>query len=134
MTLRNVLNGGEIAVEYLVRPKVPYVSGLCGHGIISFMDALYGREDIKTISVHHETVPGYSFAIQPTARAAGGEGVRIDRAVDIGDAIRAGIAANRPYLIDVNIAADINPGGAGVWELPGIGRSKPVIGGRHEIG
>ena len=31
------------------------------------------------------------------------------------------IAANKPYLIDVNINADQNPGGAGVWELPGLG-------------
>jgi acetolactate synthase-1/2/3 large subunit len=66
------------------------------------------------------------------ARSAGIEGVRVDRAADIGDAIRAGIATNRPYLIDLNIAADINPGGAGVWELPGLGTSQPIIGGRHQ--
>ena len=42
--------------------------------------------------------------------------------------IRKGIAANKPYLIDVDIAADINPAGAGVWELPGLGQSKPGIG------
>ena len=29
--------------------------------------------------------------------------------------IRMAIAANKPYLIDVNINADQNPGGAGVW-------------------
>ncbi len=34
------------------------------------------------------------------------------------------IAANKPYLIDANIGADQNPGGAGVWELPGLGHSK----------
>ena len=30
------------------------------------------------------------------------------------------------------IAADINPSGAGVWELPGLGQSKPGIGVRYE--
>ena len=45
--------------------------------------------------------------------------------------IRKGIAANKPYLIDVNIGADNNPAGAGVWELPGLGQSKPGIGTRH---
>ena len=35
--------------------------------------------------------------------------VRVDRAGDLGEAIRKGIAANKPYLIDVDIAADINP-------------------------
>ena len=58
MMLRNPMNGGEVIVDYLVREKVPYVFGLCGHGIISFMDALYDRHEIKTISVHHETVAG----------------------------------------------------------------------------
>src|SRR5712692_2994426 len=66
------------------------------------------------------------------ARACGVEGVRVDRAGDIGEAIRKGIAANKPYLIDVDIAADINPSGAGVWELPGLGQSKPGIGVRYE--
>jgi TPP-dependent trihydroxycyclohexane-1,2-dione (THcHDO) dehydratase len=50
------------------------------------------------------------------ARSCGVEGVRVDRAGDLGEAIRKGIAANKPYLIDVDIAADINPSGAGVWE------------------
>src|SRR5437899_2712196 len=66
------------------------------------------------------------------ARACGVEGVRVDRAGDLGEAIRKGIAANKPYLIDVDIAADINPAGAGVWELPGLGRSKPGIGMQYE--
>ena len=52
-----------------------------------------------------------------------------DGFADIGEAVRKGIAANKPYLIDVNINADQNPGGAGVWELPGLGVSKVAIGG-----
>lgn len=68
------------------------------------------------------------------ARSAGVEGVSIDRPGDLGDAIRAGIASGRPYLIDANIGADANPGGAGIWELPGLGRSKPAIGGQFAPG
>ncbi|MGE5524896.1 MAG: hypothetical protein ACM3SS_14360 [Rhodospirillaceae bacterium] len=32
------------------------------------------------------------------------------------------------YVIDANIGGDLNPGGAGVWELPSLGQSKPAIG------
>src|SRR6266849_1678255 len=53
---RNMLDGGQVIVDYLVREQVPYIFGLCGHGNIGFIDALYERaDDIKTISVHHET-------------------------------------------------------------------------------
>lgn len=67
------------------------------------------------------------------ARSCGVEGVSIDRAGDLGDAIRQGIATNRPFLIDAKIGADKNPGGAGIWELPGLGRSAPMFGGRDLV-
>src|SRR5258708_39313876 len=57
---KNMLDGAQVIVDYLVRQKVPYAFGLCGHGNIGFIDALYERaSDIKTISVHHETVAGF---------------------------------------------------------------------------
>jgi acetolactate synthase-1/2/3 large subunit len=56
----NMLDGGQVIVDYLIREKVPYAFGLCGHGNIQFIDALYERSsDIKTISVHHESVCGF---------------------------------------------------------------------------
>ena len=60
MSGHNVLNGAQVIVDYLIREKVPHVFGLCGHGNIQFIDALYERAgDIKTISVHHESVAGF---------------------------------------------------------------------------
>src|SRR5881392_3260887 len=57
---RNMLNGAQVIVDYLIQEKVPQVFGLCGHGNIQFIDALYERAgDIKTISVHHESVAGF---------------------------------------------------------------------------
>src|SRR5215831_18864208 len=71
---KNMLDGAQVIVDYLVRQKVPCAFGLCGHGNIQFIDALYERaSDIKTISVHHETVAGfmadvyYRVSGQPTA-------------------------------------------------------------------
>jgi acetolactate synthase-1/2/3 large subunit len=46
--------------EYLVRQRVPYLVGLCGHGDIGMLDALIDRADeIRTISVHHEAAAGF---------------------------------------------------------------------------
>ena len=58
---RNMLNGAQVIVDYLIQEKVPQVFGLCGHGNIQFIDALYERssDELKTISVHHESVAGF---------------------------------------------------------------------------
>src|SRR6186997_2031667 len=59
-TSDNKLNGAQVIVDYLIQQKVPYAFGLCGHGNIQFIDALYERSsDIKTISTHHESVCGF---------------------------------------------------------------------------
>jgi acetolactate synthase-1/2/3 large subunit len=94
---------------------------------------LKGRE-LATDFHHPATGERYNPDFAAMARSCGVEGVRVDRAGDLAEAVRTGIAANRPYLIDVDIAADINPGGAGVWELPGLGQSKPAIGTRYQPG
>src|SRR5207253_4784945 len=54
------MKGGEIIAEHLIRERVPYVFGLCGHGILGLLDALCDRQDrIKTVSVHHESLAGF---------------------------------------------------------------------------
>src|SRR6201995_2201587 len=56
----NTLNGAQVIVDFLVEAGAPYAFGLCGHGNIQFIDALHERQsDIKTISVHHESVCGF---------------------------------------------------------------------------
>src|SRR6202140_2565805 len=92
---------------------------------------LEGRE-LATEFRHPETGELYNPDFAALARSCGVEGVRIDRAGDLGDAVKTAIASGKPYLIDANIGADLNPGGAGVWELPGLGTSRPLIGGRFE--
>ena len=52
--------GAELIVEYLVRERVPYVFGMCGHGDLGLLDALLDRtSEIRAISVHHESVAGF---------------------------------------------------------------------------
>jgi acetolactate synthase-1/2/3 large subunit len=54
------MNGGQIIVDYLVQENVSHAFGLCGHGNISFIDALYERSaEITSYSVRHESVAGF---------------------------------------------------------------------------
>jgi acetolactate synthase I/II/III large subunit len=120
------------AVEYKI-PVVWVVWNNYAYASIRGLQRGYldGRE-LATDFRHPDTGAPYNPDFAAMARAAGIEGVRIDHAADLGDAVKAGIATGRPYLIDAQISADKNPGGAGVWELPGLGQSRPAIGGRYQ--
>src|SRR4051794_31911085 len=59
----NRLNAGQVIVIHLTREKVPSPFGLGGKGNTQFTDALHERQDdIKPISVHHESVCGFMAA------------------------------------------------------------------------
>ena len=52
--------GAEIILEYLIRQKIPYMFGVCGHGVLGFLDAAYDRRDeITTVTTHDESVAGF---------------------------------------------------------------------------
>src|SRR5512136_262048 len=93
-----------------------------------------GGRELATDFKHPQTGLPYNPDFAAMARSAGVEGVRVEKAADLGDAIKKAIGAGKPSLIDANIGADMNPAGAGVWELPGLGHKQPAIGGRHVVG
>jgi acetolactate synthase I/II/III large subunit len=52
--------GAQILAEYLRKEGVQYAFGVCGHGIIGFLDALYDHRDaIHTITAHDEQAAGF---------------------------------------------------------------------------
>ncbi|MGA8787269.1 MAG: thiamine pyrophosphate-binding protein, partial [Polaromonas sp.] len=54
------MKGGELIAEYLVQEKMPYVFGICGHGNVGILDALYDvRDKIQLISPRHEQCAGH---------------------------------------------------------------------------
>ena len=120
------------AVEYAL-PVVWVVWNNYAYASIRGLQRGYldGRE-LATDFKHPQTGAPYNPDFAAMARSAGIEGVRVDKPGDLSDAVRMAIAANKPFLIDANIGADNNPGGAGVWELPGTGVSKPAFGGRYQ--
>jgi acetolactate synthase-1/2/3 large subunit len=121
------------AVEYDI-PVVWVVWNNYAYASIRGLQRGYlGGRELATDFKHPQTGEPYNPDFAAMARSAGVEGVTIDRAADLGAAVRAGIATGRPYVIDAKISADKNPGGAGVWDLPGTGRSQPAFGGRHEV-
>src|SRR5262245_66525116 len=50
-----VSKGGDLIADFLVKEKMPYVFGICGHGNVGLLDSLYDRHDrIRLVSPRHE--------------------------------------------------------------------------------
>lgn len=53
-------NGAEIIIDYLIKEKVPYIFGLCGHGNVGLLNEAYDRSDkIKVVATRHEQAAGH---------------------------------------------------------------------------
>jgi acetolactate synthase-1/2/3 large subunit len=54
------IKGATLISEFLVKEKIPYVFGICGHGNVGLLDGLYEvRDKIKLVSPRHEQVAGH---------------------------------------------------------------------------
>lgn len=116
------------AYEYDI-PVVYVVWNNYAYGSIRGLQRGYlGGRELATDFRHPGSGKPYNPDFAAMARSAGIAGVSVDRAADLAEAVRAGIASGKPCVIDANIDGDLNPSGAGIWELPGMGRSKPGIG------
>ena len=118
------------AVEYNL-PVVWVVWNNYAYGSIRGLQRGYlGGRELATDFKHPDDRQALQPGLRAMARSAGVEGVSVDKRRAISTTrSKMAIAANKPFLIDANIGGDLNPGGAGVWELPGTGVSKPAIGG-----
>jgi acetolactate synthase-1/2/3 large subunit len=115
----------ELPVVWVVWNNYAYAS------IRGLQRGYLGGRELATDFKHPRTGAPYNPDFAAMARSAGVDGVSVDRPADLADAVRAAVASGKPSLIDANIGADKNPGGAGVWDLPGHGVSQPAIGGRY---
>jgi acetolactate synthase-1/2/3 large subunit len=54
------MKGGELIAEYLIRQKVPYIFGICGHGNVGILDPLHAvRDKLTLVSPRHEQCAGH---------------------------------------------------------------------------
>src|SRR4051812_32057294 len=54
------MKGADLIASFLVQEKIPYVFGICGHGNVGMLDALYRvRDKVKLVSPRHEQTAGH---------------------------------------------------------------------------
>jgi acetolactate synthase I/II/III large subunit len=64
------------------------------------------------------------------AKAAGVDALTVVRSQDFRCALEHAIAANRPFLLDVHVDAEVRPPSTGAWQLPPTEHKEPVFGHR----
>ena len=63
----------DYIINFLVKEGVTHIFEVCGGALAHLMDSLYEREDISTVSMHHEMAA--AIAAEGYSRASGNIGV-----------------------------------------------------------
>lgn len=113
------------AAEYEI-PAVWVVWNNYGYGSIrDLQHGMFQGHELATGFTRDRTGELYNPDFASLARSFGVEGVKVTQASDLEDVIQTALAANRPYLIDVEVDRDIRPVGTGSWALPPLPNPEP---------
>jgi acetolactate synthase I/II/III large subunit len=118
------------AVEY----EIPVVWVIWNNfGWVSIRDiqlGLFGGREHGTMFHQGANKKPYNPDFAAWAKAAGVEALTVARSQDFRGALEHAIAANRPFLLDVHVDAEVRPPSTGAWQLPPTEHKEPVFGHR----
>lgn len=97
----------DLLVDTLISEDIPYVFGICGLGKVGVSN-------------------NPDFAAK--AHSCGVKGVKVNRSLDFSATLEHAIKLNKPYVIDVEVDADVKPPSAGTWQLPSLQHAEPAYG------
>jgi acetolactate synthase I/II/III large subunit len=118
------------AVEY----DIPVVWVIWNNfGWVSIRDiqlGLFGGREHGTMFRQGANKEPYNPDFAGWAKAAGVEALTVTRSQDFRGALEHAVKANKPYLLDVHVDAEVRPPSTGTWQLPPIPYKEPMFGQR----
>ncbi|HXW41382.1 MAG TPA: thiamine pyrophosphate-binding protein [Xanthobacteraceae bacterium] len=118
------------AVEY----DIPVVWVIWNNfGWVSIRDiqlGMFGGREHGTMFHQGANKKPYNPDFAAWAKAAGVDALTVAKSQDFRGALEHAIKANKPFLIDVHVDAEIRPPSTGAWELPPTPYKEPVFGQR----
>ncbi len=118
------------AVEY----DIPVVWVIWNNfGWVSIRDiqlGLFGGREHGTMFHQGANKKPYNPDFAGWAKAAGVEAMTVTRSQDFRGALEHAVKAERPYLLDVHVDAEVRPPSTGAWQLPPTPYKEPVFGQR----
>jgi len=118
------------AVEY----NIPVVWVIWNNfGWVSIRDiqlGMFGGREHGTMFHQGDNKKPYNPDFAAWAKATGVEAMTITKSQDFKGALEHAVKANKPFVLDVHVDAEVRPPSTGAWELPPTPYKEPVFGQR----
>jgi len=118
------------AVEY----NIPGVWVIWNNfGWVSIRDiqlGMFGGREHGTMFHQGDNKKPYNPDFAAWAKATGVEAMTITKSQDFKGALEHAVKANKPFVLDVHVDAEVRPPSTGAWELPPTPYKEPVFGQR----
>ena len=118
------------AVEY----NIPVVWVIWNNfGWVSIRDiqlGMFGGREHGTMFHQGENKKPYNPDFAALAKSCGVDAITVTKSQDLKAALEHAVKANKPYVLDVHVDAEIRPPATGAWELPPTPYKEPVFGQR----
>jgi acetolactate synthase-1/2/3 large subunit len=118
------------AVEYDIPVVWVIWNNFAWASIRDIQYGMFGGRELGTAFYQGANRTPYNPDFAAWARAAGVEGVTVTRSQDFKDALDHAVKANKPFLLDVHVDANVRPPATGAWQLPPTPYNEPVFGKR----
>jgi len=119
------------AVEY----NIPVVWVIWNNfGWVSIRDiqlGMFGGRELGTMFHAGANNEPYNPDFAGWAKASGVDAMTITKSEDFKGALEHAVAANRPFLLDVHVDAEVRPPATGTWHLPPTPYKEPAFGRRY---
>ena len=118
------------AVEY----NIPVVWVIWNNfGWVSIRDiqlGMFGGREHGTMFHQGDNKKPYNPDFAGWAKATGVEAMTVTKSQDFKGALEHAVKANKPFVLDVHVDAEVRPPSTGAWELPPTPYKEPVFGQR----
>ena len=118
------------AVEY----NIPVVWVIWNNfGWVSIRDiqlGMFGGREHGTMFHQGDNKKPYNPDFAAWARATGVEAMTVTKSQDFKGALEHAVKANKPFVLDAHVNAEVRPPSTGAWELPPTPYKEPVFGQR----
>ena len=118
------------AVEYNIPVVWVIWNNFAWASIRDIQYGMFGGRELGTAFYQGANQTPYNPDFAAWARAAGVDGITVTKSQDFKGALEHAVKANKPYLLDVHVDANVRPPATGAWQLPPTPYNEPVFGKR----